>query len=109
MNSIKFYDSTKWAMEKRKADRMRIGKVLFFLTLYGSLALFMWKAVGFHMVAIFFGLCGGLIFLMRGLPRLLGDKGRLGCCHCNPHANNQYLDPTYSNWAGNVFHKDSSD
>lgn len=106
--TIKFYDANQWEANRRKANLMRTWNVGFFVVLYTCLAVFMWKTVGIHMVAIFFGLFGGLIFLMRGLPRLLGDKGRLGCCHCNPHANNPYLDPTYAKWSGNISHKEQT-
>ena len=79
--------------------------LIFFSIVLGALFVFMGKTCGFAFASFLYGVVGLLLFLIRVLPRLLGDKGR-----DNGGAGGDdldiYYDPTYSGLNCNIYHKD---
>jgi hypothetical protein len=101
--AIRYYDIRAW-QEGRKAPhregQVRRRWVIFFVGLYTALAFFMAEKAGFCFVALYFGIFGGGIFLLRGVPALLGERGQFV-------GNRPYpiTDPSYQALPYNIYHK----
>jgi hypothetical protein len=104
--AIRFYDIKAWE-EGRKAPHrespMRSRWVIFFVGLYAALAFFMAEKAGFCFVALYFGIFGGGIFLLRGVPALLGERRQFVSYRPDP-----ITDPSYRALPYNIYHERNS-
>jgi hypothetical protein len=94
-----------YVIEEIPQNPSRKRQIIFFVCLYIMLAIFIGKVAGKGFAMFFFAFFGILLFLMRVLPRLLGDRGRHCCCDHEP---NVFMDATYKSNPANIYHEHSS-
>jgi hypothetical protein len=104
--AIRYYNIKAWE-EGRKASHGESPAwrwwVVFFVCLYSALAFFMAEKAGFRFVVLYFGFFGGGIFLLRGIPALLGERGRFVSYRPDP-----ITDPSYRALPYNIYHERNS-